>query len=198
MEKKREADDFCDWPEVNTLNKLNEGNSHKSIDISKSVDKHYVGPQEFLEMSFELGSLVYQSEFKPDFLLALWRGGCPVGMCVQEFLKYHKVKTDHISIRTSSYIGTNQAAEIAVHGLEYIVKNAEQHHKVLIVDDIFDSGRSCQAVITELKRKMKLNCPQEFKIATVFYKPQNNKTLLKPDYFVKTSHEWIVNPIIII
>lgn len=129
-----------------------------------------------------------------NFIILSLQGGCFTGTIVQGFLKHLKIATDHISIRTSSYTTEGKQKEIRVHGLEYLVKNATRDSKVLIVDDIFDTGRSIQAVLEKLKRKMKLNCPTSIKIATVFYKPKNNKTLLKPDYWCVETDQWIVLP----
>ena len=67
--------------------------------------KRYLTAQELLNDSFELGLSIFKSGFKPSFIIAVWRGGTPVGIAVQEMLDHLGVKTDHISIRTSSYYG---------------------------------------------------------------------------------------------
>ena len=66
--------------------------------------------------------------------------------------------------------------------------------KLLIVDDVFDSGRSVDALIKQLQDLMRLNVPTDIRIATPWYKPANNKTSLKPDYFVHESDDWLVFP----
>ena len=56
-------------------------------------------------------------------MVALWRGGTPVGCYVQEFLKTKGIKADHIATRTSRYTGIEEAEDIVrIHGLDYIVK----------------------------------------------------------------------------
>ena len=65
----------------------------------------YIGAQELLEDAFELGARVFESGFRPSFIVAIWRGGAPIGIAVQELLDYLGVETDHIAIRTSSYTG---------------------------------------------------------------------------------------------
>lgn len=162
---------------------------------SPLVQKFYITSDELLKMSFNLASKIYKSGYKPDWILAVWRGGAPVGMAVQELLKYKGIKSDHISVRTSSYNSDmTQNKKIAVHGLEYVVKNATNDQKLLIVDDIFDTGRSVCAILEKLKTKMRANMPTEIRVATVLYKPQNNKTNIIPDYFCKETNEWIVFP----
>ena len=157
------------------------------------VSKRYISPLELHRLSFDLGMKIIKDGFKPTWIIALWRGGCPVGMSVQGLFKYHGCDADHISVRTSSYNteGTQQS-EIRVHGLEYVVKNMKSTDTVLLVDDVFDSGRSVKALIDKMQRKLRNNFPQDLKIATVFYKPQNNKTSLSPDYYCEVTDEWIV------
>ena len=68
------------------------------------------------------------------------------------------------------------------------------NNSLLLVDDIFDSGRSIEAAINTIKSKMRLNTPSNIKVATVLYKPQNNKTDITPDYYVGETDKWVVFP----
>lgn len=158
------------------------------------TEKYFISAQELLENSYTLADNILKSNFKPNFIIGIWRGGTPVGIAIQEYLKYFKIKTDHISIRTSSYVGTTQSKEIRVHGLEYIIETANSTDSILLVDDIFDSGRSIDAIITRLKLKMRNNYPHNVKIATVYYKPLNNKTTLIPDFYLKETDKWVIFP----
>ncbi len=160
------------------------------------VNKVYLSAQELLEDSFRLAIEVYNSGFRPDFIVGVWRGGTPVGIAVQELLETMDVKTDHISIRTSSYTGIDsRAKEVRVHGLDYLIRNVNAPDSLLIVDDVFDTGLSVQAVIKTLKIKARLNTPHDIRIATPWYKPANNKTDgLVPDYYIHESSEWLVFP----
>jgi len=136
-----------------------------------------------------------QDNFKPTFIIGIWRGGAPVGISIQEMYKYLGQKPDHISIRTSSYTSIGrQQHEIRVHGLEYVIENANQTDSILLVDDIFDSGRSLEAVINKLRLKMRGNLPHDIRIGTIFYKPQNRKTEIVPNYYVSTTEQWVIFP----
>jgi hypoxanthine phosphoribosyltransferase len=158
------------------------------------MEKTYINAQSLLEMSFELGMKILKSGFKPKFIIAVWRGGTPIGIAVQEIMDYYGVKTDHIAIRTSSYMGMQQQKEVKVHGLEYIINNINADDSLLIVDDVFDSGRSIEALLCELRHTCRRNTPHIIKIATVYYKPKKNVTDIKPDYFIKESDDWLVFP----
>jgi hypoxanthine phosphoribosyltransferase len=159
------------------------------------LSKNYISSQSLLEDSFRLASKVFKDGFRPDFIIGIWRGGAPIGIAVQEFFEYKNTPTDHIAVRTSSYYGINQQSkEIKVHGLHYLIENANAGDSLLIVDDVFDSGRSVEALIKQIETLMRLNTPKEIRIATPWYKPANNKTDIVPDYFVNESDEWLVFP----
>ena len=156
--------------------------------------KTYLSAQQLLEDSFQLGADIIASGFKPTIIIAIWRGGTPMGIAVQEMLAYAGIETDHIAIRTSHYTGIDQTSEsVIVHGLHYLIENVNADDRVLIVDDVFDSGRSIQQVIWDLEKKCRRNTPT-FKIATPYFKPTNNKTELVPDFFLHESNEWLVFP----
>lgn len=159
------------------------------------MEKIYVTANDLLRDSFELGLQVYESGFRPSFIVGIWRGGAPIGIAVQEVLDYYRVPHDHISIRTSSYTRPGeQASTVRVFGLNYIIDNIAAEDELLIVDDTFDSGRSVDAVITEIERKCRRNTPGEIRVATVFYKPHLNMTDRVPDYHVRQTDKWIVFP----
>ena len=59
---------------------------------------------------------------------------------------------------------------------------------------MFDSGRSLEAVIAELRRRCRRNLADQIRIATVYYKPERNRSSLKPDYYVRSTNSWLVFP----
>ena len=157
--------------------------------------KIYLTTQDLLNDSFELGLRIFKSGFQPSFIIGVWRGGTPVGIAVQEISDHLGVKTDHIAIRTSSYYGISKRdKKVRVHGLAYVVRNANQEDSLLIVDDVFDSGNSIKAIITMLSEKMRRNLPKDIRIATPWFKPNNNATDLTPDYYMHETDQWLVFP----
>ena len=159
------------------------------------MDKKFISADELLCDSMELARRVVASGMRPTFLIALWRGGAPIGITVQEVLEYYGIHTDHIAIRTSSYDGIDQQSKtVKVHAIDYLVSRLTAEDELLIVDDVFDSGRSLEAVIEELKRRCRRNLPERIRIATVYYKPERRRTELTPDYFVHATEHWLVFP----
>lgn len=158
-------------------------------------DKIFISAQSLLEDSFRLAHQIYQDGFHPHFIVGIWRGGTPVGITVQEYFEFKGIETDHISVRTSSYYGINkQSKKIRVHGLHYLIENANADDALLIVDDVFDSGRSVKALIKAIKKNSRLNTPSDIRVACPWYKPSKNAVDFEPDYFLHESEEWLVFP----
>jgi uncharacterized protein len=159
------------------------------------ADKVFISADSLLRDSMQLGLDIVRSGFRPSFVVGVWRGGAPIGITVQEVLEYHGTECDHISIRTSSYSGIdNQAKTVRVHAIDYLVSRLTFEDRLLLIDDVFDSGRSLEAVIAKLAARCRRNLPEHIRIATVYYKPSRNRSKLKPDYFVRATEQWLVFP----
>jgi len=162
---------------------------------SPAPEKVFVSSESLLRDSIELAMQIVRSGFRPTFLVAVWRGGAPVGIAVQETLEYHGIHTDHIAIRTSSYTGIDQQAKVVrVHAMNYLISRLSFEDQLLIIDDVFDSGRSIEAVMAELRRRSRRNLAEQIRIATVYYKPERNRSSLTPDYYVHSMDGWLVFP----
>ena len=163
------------------------------------MNERFIEANDLLRDSFQLAANIHAAGFQPDFLVGLWRGGSAVGIAVQEGLDYFGNKTDHIAVRTS-YSGAPRYSQmiskrdaIRVHGLQYLLENLCSHHSLLIVDDVYSTGSSVNAVIRQLTDKLRRNLPQDIRVATVWYRP-SDKTLRTPDYFVHETNDWLVLP----
>ncbi len=158
-------------------------------------EKQYLDAQGLLEDSFKLAADVYHSGFRPTFIVAVWRGGAPIGIAVQEYFAFQGVSTDHIAIRTSAYSGIdNRARTVAVYGLGYLIKNLTHEDALLIVDDVWDTGHTVKAIIDEIRARLRRNTPAEIRVAVPYYKPARNETELVPDYFVHETERWLKYP----
>ena len=163
------------------------------------MDKRTIAADDLLLDSFRLASLINGAGFRPDFLVGLWRGGSAVGIAVQEGLDHFGIATDHIAIRTS-YRGldsysqmVDKAESIRVHGLQYLLENLCAEHSLLIVDDVYSTGSSVDAVIQQLTIKTRRNLPQDIRIASVWYRP-TDRTIREPDFYIHETSEWLILP----
>ena len=160
-----------------------------------AIAKTWLTADRLLEDSFRLANLIIESGFVPTHIVGIWRGGAPVGIAVQELLEYRGIATDHIAIRTKSYTGIDrQNAEVQVYSLGYLIDTLSPDDRLVVVDDVFDSGRSVEATLRELQARCRFNTPREIRVATVYWKPGRNQTALRPDYYVHETEEWLVFP----
>lgn len=160
------------------------------------TSKWFITAESLFENSVDLAQQIIESGFEPNFIVGVWRGGTPVGIVVQEVLEHCGFKSDHISVRTSSYDGMErkEGSPVRVHGLDYLIDKMNSEDTLLIVDDVFDTGISIWSMIERLKLKSRKNYPHDVRIATPYFKPENNRTQLKPDYFVHSTDRWLVFP----
>ncbi len=168
---------------------------------TKDIQKTFITPEALLKDSFELGLRIYESGFRPTFILGVWRGGAPVGIAVQEVLETLHCPTQHFAIRTASYGARvssfdagEELPEVQVYGLEQVIDLIGCDDRLLIIDDIFDSGRSIDAILTALQKTCGGNLPSNIQIATLYFKPKRNLTDRVPDIYVHETDAWTVFP----
>ncbi len=167
----------------------------------RAMDKQFITEEELLQDAFRLGAAVYQSGFRPSVIVGLWRGGSTVGIAVQECLQHLGIQTDHISIRTS-YRGMqhyekmveSDGAALRVHGTQYLLEHLNAEDRLLVVDDVYSTGRNVEAVIRRLKQRTRLNMPEDVRVAAPWYKPARNRTGHPPDYYLHATDRWLVLP----
>ncbi len=165
------------------------------IHPQQDIDKTYLTAESLFEDSCKLAADVIQSGFRPDYLVALWRGGTPIGITIQEMLAYYGIATDHIAIRTSLYKSIDKRAEnIRIHGLGYLIDRINVEDSLLIVDDIFDTGLTIKRLIEQIHARARKNAPAQIKVAAAWFKPQKNLTDRTPDYYVHVTDKWVVFP----
>ena len=118
-----------------------------------------------------------KDEFDPEVILAVARGGLTLGHSLAVALNNRNLFT----LNSIHYEDTNKLDAINIFNVPDLIK----YTKILLVDDIIDSGES----MVEIKRELLKRYPNlDIKIATVFYK---EKALLLPEFKVKEAHDWI-------
>lgn len=129
----------------------------------------------------KLCSLIKQDNYKPDILVALARGGWVIARIVSDMLEIEQVTDMHVSFYTD--INRTKKEPIILEDLGKDVSDK----RVLVIDDVSDTGESLIKVLGYLKEKR----PLEIKTATVYIKPW---TKYVPDYYVKEFDGWIIYP----
>ena len=154
------------------------------------TDKYYLDARDYLRDMWRLARLILDSGWRPDVLLALWRGGAEVGVAVHEFLKVHGLSPRHMPIKCFSYTGIGTSnAEVKFEHADSVFAAIPAGSKVLVLDDVFDTGRTAAAMHARMAE-----CGCEMKMACVYWKPEKNVTSFKPDFYVRAIDSWIVFP----
>ncbi|WP_419769466.1 MAG: phosphoribosyltransferase [Candidatus Marinarcus sp.] len=139
------------------------------------MEKYYYSYREFLE---DTKTLINRcKEYDCDVLLAISRGGLTLGHFMGEALDIRNV----VTLNSIHYEGTKKLDTFNI----FNIPDLSDASKVLILDDIVDSGETMREIFRILKEKF----PHvEFKLATLFYK---TTAVLQPDFSVKEAPAWI-------
>lgn len=166
-----------------------------NIPDTQEIVKLIVTPDSLRLDSFALGKKAIDDNFFPDFTISIYRGGTPVSLPISELYKWLNIPTDCISIRTQRYTGIDQVSSVVqVHNLGYFTEKAKKTSKVLLIDDVFDTGVSIDAVFAALRERLGDKMPDDIRVATIYYKPSRNQTKRVPDYYIHETDQWIVFP----
>ena len=115
--------------------------------------------------------------FEPHAIVAIARGGLTLSHTMAEALNIREVQT----LRTELYDNTSKRDSISIFGQCHFMEKK----RVLVVDDISDSGETLKKIMHFLK---KTNKSVEFRSATLFYK---ETSIYEPNYWINKADEWI-------
>ena len=116
-------------------------------------------------------------DFEPEILLAVARGGLTLSHLMAQAMDMRNLYT----LNSINYEGELKLDTFNI----FNIPDVSHAKKVLIVDDIVDSGETMREILKVLSEKF----PNvEFKLATLFYK---KTAVLRPDYSVREANEWI-------
>ncbi len=157
----------------------------------ETEERLIVDPNTYLADCFKLAKKIWNDGYRPDFLIGLWRGGAPPGIVIQEFFRWKGHDLYHTAIRTQSLESVLSGDGFDVKGLEHVIDMVEAEQRLLLVDDLFDTGRTMYEVVQHLRSKARRNMP-DVKVAVVYYRPERRRFLIGPDYYL---HETTAQPI---
>ena len=144
--------------------------------MGEPIPKIFIDARTLMLESVRLARAIWDDGFRPDFLIGIWRGGTPPGILIHEYFRLRGVDPYHTAIKTQSYEGMQRGNS----GVE-------------IIDDVFDTGHTMEAILEQIRRRARRNAP-ELRVATVYYKPLRNETAIQPDYWQVETDDWIVFP----
>lgn len=132
--------------------------------------------EEFSKDAKNLARLVRDS-YAPDAFVPVVRGGLTLG----HFIAVALGSRNLFPLNSIHYDDTQKLDTIDV----FNIPNLTNYKRILIIDDIIDSGESMVEILKVLKKAYP---KADFKVATLFYKEH---ALIKPDFSIKEANEWI-------
>ncbi len=127
----------------------------------------------------EIAKRIKRDGLKFDFILAISRGGLIPARLLSDYLDL-----DILVTRIKFYTSIGKTSEKP--RVEYFPENIK-NKRILLVDDIADTGESILLAIEEMKRRN----VYYYKVATLLKKPWSK---VIPDYFVEETDKWVIFP----
>ena len=147
--------------------------------------------------ALKLAHKIYKDGFIPDVIYCSLRGGAYMANVISEYFKVlSKVEKFHpvlyAGVVARSYSDIAQHTKVYIDGWTYPPENLRPGDKILLIDDIFDSGRTINSLVETLMNSRGL--PREdIKVVVHDYKyfSYYEKQLpIQPDYY---SRKIVIN-----
>ena len=146
--------------------------------------------------ALKMAHRIYLDGFIPDVIYVSLRGGVYLGNVISEYFKVVQRRARPVyyaAVVARSYTGVQESEEVKVEGWTYSPESLRIGDKVLLVDDIFDSGRTINHLATIVMEK---GIPRkDLKVAVHDYKvfyDKGEQFPVQPDYWCR-KHELSVN-----
>lgn len=149
--------------------------------MSSEVEFEFPTWNQIYRMLLRLASKIRKNGFEPDIIVGVSRGGWPPARVLSDLLNNPNLA----NVRAEFYLGVAETK--GEPSLTQPVSMAVAGKRVLVVDEVADSGKSLKLV----KEHITKQGAEEVKIATIYYKPWS---IIAPDYYQKETSCWIVFP----
>ena len=127
----------------------------------------------------KLAATILDNNESCDEIVAISRGGLTLGHLLSDLLR---IPISTITIQSYTAIQTAGVVTLTAK-----LQNSIKKKRILLVDDVSDSGKTLKRAVTYLKHAGAAHVTT----VTMFYKPHS---ILRPDYFAKQSTRWILFP----
>lgn len=152
-------------------------------DLNTKIDLEFEAPtwDQMYSSLLNLSEIVKKSGFEPDLIVGVSRGGWIPARIMSDLLENPNLAT----LTAEFYIGIAETRKEP--SITQPVSVPVEGKKVLVVDDLADTGKSLQPVTSHLEKQG----ASEVRTATIYYKPWS---ITVPDYYDIESRRWIVFP----
>jgi hypoxanthine phosphoribosyltransferase len=149
--------------------------------LGNNLESEIPSWNQIYRLLLKLAEAVRKSGFEPDVIVGVSRGGWIPARIMSDLLETPKLA----NVTAEFYVGVAETKRepTITQPVSLPVKGA----KVLVVDDVTDTGESLKLVNSHLKNQG----ASEIKIATIYYKPWS---VIVPHCYEKETRCWIVFP----
>lgn len=137
--------------------------------------------EQIYESLLNLAERVRKANFKPDVIVGVSRGGWPPARIMSDLLENPELA----NVKAEFYLGVAKTKGEPV--ITQPVSTSVKGKKVLVVDEVADTGKSLRLVQFHLRELG----ATEVKILTIYYKPWS---VVVPDWYGKETSRWIIFP----
>jgi hypoxanthine phosphoribosyltransferase len=149
--------------------------------LASNIDYEVPTWNQIYEMLLCQAQKIKTQNYKPDLIVAIARGGVVPARILSDLLE-----TPNLSfMQIEFYINISQTLQEPI--LKQTLTTNVTGKKILLIDDISDTGKSLKLAKTHLQHQGAI----EIKIATLYEKPQSVTT---PDFYEKQTNNWVVFP----
>lgn len=128
-----------------------------------------------------LAKKIRGSNYKPDVIVGVSRGGWPPARVMSDLLENSHVANMKVEFYKDIEVTSKKPI------VTQPVTSDVTGKRVLVVDDVADTGHSLKVVANHLKRKG----VKDLKVCTIYMKPQS---VFRPDFFARTTRKWVIFP----
>jgi hypothetical protein len=153
------------------------------------MGKEFVPAQVIRNNAIKLGTRIHDEGFDPDVIYVSLRGGAYMGNVLSEYFKFIRRgqrPVFYAAVVARSYTDLHQRDRIMVDGWTYSPEYLRSGDKILLVDDIFDSGKTINHLVEIILEK---GIPREdVKIAVHDYKIRSydkDQQAIHPDFYCR-------------
>lgn len=139
------------------------------------------GWDQIYDMLIDLALQIRESRYRPEVIVGVSRGGWPPARIMSDLLQNPNLA--NMKVEFYKDIGITSKKPKITQPVTAIVKGK----RVLVVDDVADTGQSLGVIVAHLRKKG----AKQVKVCTIYLKPHS---IFQPDFYAKKTRKWIIFP----
>ncbi|MEM0487113.1 MAG: phosphoribosyltransferase [Sulfolobales archaeon] len=142
------------------------------------VEVVYITWKKVIRLCYRLARKIANSGYRPEVVVSIMRGGVVPALIVSDILNvdsFYALRVKHWGIAEEAY---------PVPVIEQLPQGRVEGKRVLLVDEVADTGKTLEASINELA---KLH-PKEIRTAVLHLKPTS---VVVPNYYAEKLDKWV-------